>query len=120
MYRDEDILKEAEQLRTQIQALGVVKDYRRVEAQIHRNSDIEQKMNHLKAIQKQAVNFQNYGKDQAYSKTEAEIQSISNEVHELPIVEEFKNAQYDANMLLQMMMDTMSETLNTAVDQTQK
>ena len=69
-------------------------------------------MNRLKAQQKQSVNFQNYGKQNALEQSEAKIQYLKDEINELPIVEEFRSAQYEANDLLQMMVKTMEDRLN--------
>ena len=40
------------------------------------------------------------------------VNHIENEINNLPIVEEFRSAQYDANELLQMMIKTMEDRLN--------
>ena len=69
-------------------------------------------MNRLKAQQKQSVNFQNYGKQNALEQSEAKIQYLKDEINELPIVEEFRSAQFEANELLQLMVSTMEQSLN--------
>ena len=113
MYkRQEDILKHADVLARRINNLEVVKDYQSIEQQIHNNKTIESKMKSLKKQQKQSVNFQNYGKDTAFRQSENQIHHIENEINNLPIVEEFRSAQYDANELLQMMIKTMEDRLN--------
>ncbi|MEJ7443250.1 YlbF family regulator, partial [Staphylococcus warneri] len=44
--------------------------------------------------------------------SENQIHHIEDEINNLPIVEEFRSAQYDANDLLQMMIKTMEDRLN--------
>ena len=51
----------------------------------------------IKIATKQSVNFQNYGKHQAYQKSEKEISQLEKEINALPIVEEFRSAQFEAN-----------------------
>lgn len=112
MYEKEDILKQADSVSNKIKALELIKQYQNVEQQIHKNSSIEQKMKQLKLQQKQSVNFQNYGKHQAYQKSEKEISQLEKEINAIPIVEEFRSAQFEANELLQLMVSTMEQSLN--------
>ncbi|MCI2876121.1 YlbF family regulator [Staphylococcus hominis] len=112
MYEKEDILKQADCVSNKIKALELIKQYQNVEQQIHKNSSIEQKMKQLKLQQKQSVNFQNYGKHQAYQKSEKEISQLEKEINTIPIVEEFRSAQFEANELLQLMVSTMEQSLN--------
>ena len=112
MYSKEDILKHADVLARRINNLEVVKDYQSIEQQIHINKTIEIKMKILKKQQKQSLNIQNYVKDTAFRQSENQIHHIENEINNLPIVEEFRSAQYDANELLQMMIKTMEDRLN--------
>ena len=112
MYEKEDILKQANSVSNKIKALELIKQYQNVEQQIHKNSSIEQKMKQLKLQQKQSVNFQNYGKHQAYQKSEKEISQLEKEINTIPIVEEFRSAQFEANELLQLMVSTMEQSLN--------
>ncbi len=51
-----------------------IKTYQQIEAQIHQNQTIKTKMDMLKKHQKQAVNFQNYGKQNALEQSEHTIQ----------------------------------------------
>lgn len=112
MYEKEEILAEADRISERIKALDTVKDYHNVESQIHQNKNIEQRMKELKKNQKQSVNLQNYGKTQALKASEDKIQHIEENINILPIVEEFRESQTEANELLQMMISTMSDRLN--------
>ena len=105
MYSKDDILKQADQLTSKIQDLDLIKSYQNIEKQIHENRNIESKMNRLKKQQ-------NYGKQHAYQQSEDEIEALEDEINELPIVEEFRSAQYEANDLLQLMISTMEDRLN--------
>ena len=92
MYSEKEIIRKVESLAEKIGKLEVVQDYHNVEKQIH--------------------NFQNYGKQNALEQSEVKIQNLKDEINELPIVEEFRSAQYEANDLLQMMVKTMEDRLN--------
>ncbi|MBU0437465.1 hypothetical protein CD110_05105 [Staphylococcus casei] len=112
MYEKDDILEAATQLSERIKSLDTVKEYHAVEAQIHHNKHIEQRMKDLKKTQKQSVNLQNYGKTEALKQSEGKIHDIEQNINDLPIVEEFRESQTEANDLLQMMISTMSDRLN--------
>ncbi|MGZ2416182.1 cell fate (sporulation/competence/biofilm development) regulator YmcA (YheA/YmcA/DUF963 family) [Staphylococcus caledonicus] len=112
MYTKDEILKQADQLSHKIKGLESIKSYQNIEKQIHDNQTIEEKMKLLKKQQKQSVNLQNYSKKHAYEQSEGEIHTLENEINNLPIVEEFRSAQYEANDLLQMMISTMENRLN--------
>ena len=112
MYSEKEIIRKVESLAEKIGKLEVVQDYHNVEKQIHNNQAIKQKDESFESATKQSVNFQNYGKQNALEQSEAKIQYLKDEINELPIVEEFRSAQYEANDLLQMMVKTMEDRLN--------
>ena len=114
MYDKAAIIAKAQALSDQIKALETVKEYQKVEEQIHRNHHIDDWMADLKQKQKQSVNLQNYGKIEAYKRSEAEIAELEKKINALPIVTEFRESQADANDLLQMMINTMADRLNAA------
>ena len=111
MYSEKKSRK-VESLAEKIGKLEVVQDYHNVEKQIHNNQAIKTKDESFESATKQSVNFQNYGKQNALEQSEAKIQYLKDEINELPIVEEFRSAQYEANDLLQMMVKTMEDRLN--------
>lgn len=112
MYSEKEIIRKVESLAEKIGKLEVVQDYHNVEKQIHNNQAIKQKDESFESATKQSVNFQNYGKQNALEQSEVKIQNLKDEINELPIVEEFRSAQYEANDLLQMMVKTMEDRLN--------
>ena len=54
--------------------------FKRAEAQINENQKIREKIASLKSLQKQAVNFQQYGKEKALSLIEGKIEKIEEEI----------------------------------------
>jgi len=69
----------------------------------------------LKSLQKQAVNFQNYGKERAYNLTEEKIKKIEDELDEMPIVTQFKESQGQVNELLQMVSHAIRQTVTDEI-----
>ena len=74
MY-EKDILKQADSVSNKIKGLELIKQYQNVEQQIHENSSIDQNET-IKIATKQSVNFQNYGKHQAYQKSEKKFLNL--------------------------------------------
>ncbi len=112
MYTKNDVLQQADSIANKINNLETIKTYQQIEAQIHRNQKIQKKMDALKKQQKQAVNFQNYGKQNALAQSEHTIHNIETEINTLPIVEQFQTSQFEANQLLQMFISTLETRLN--------
>src|SRR5699024_11113893 len=112
MYEKDEILAEADKLSQRIQSLDTVKEYQAIEQQIHQNKNIETRMKDLKKTQKQSVNLQNYGKQQALRQSEDKIQDIEQNLNIITIVEEYREIQTEANDLFKMMISTMSNLIN--------
>ncbi|MBE5663081.1 YlbF family regulator [Staphylococcus sp. SS60] len=112
MYTKNDVLQQADSISNKINNLETIKTYQQIEAQIHRNQKIQKKMDALKKQQKQAVNFQNYGKQNALAQSEHTIHNIETEINTLPIVEQFQTSQFEANQLLQLFISTLETRLN--------
>ncbi|QQC96415.1 RicAFT regulatory complex protein RicA family protein [Mammaliicoccus sciuri] len=115
MYTKDDILEQARKLGKMMSETEEVDFFKRAEAQIHENQTVREKMASLKSLQKQAVNFQNYGKDKALAMFEEKIKNIEKELDEMPIVSEFKEAQVEVNELLQMVSHSISHTVTNEI-----
>lgn len=115
MYTKDDILEQARKLGKMMSETEEVDFFKRAEAQIHENQTVREKMASLKSLQKQAVNFQNYGKDKALAMVEEKIKNIEKELDEMPIVSEFKEAQVEVNELLQMVSHSISHTVTNEI-----
>ncbi|WP_409292405.1 RicAFT regulatory complex protein RicA family protein [Peribacillus sp. SCS-26] len=110
-YTKEDILGKADELARMISETEEVDFFKRAEAQINENQKVRELIASLKSLQKQAVNFQHYGKTEALKMTEAKIEAIEQEIDAIPIVQEFKQSQVDVNDLLQMVASSVSNTV---------
>ncbi|WP_335871375.1 RicAFT regulatory complex protein RicA family protein [Bacillus sp. 2205SS5-2] len=110
-YSKEDIIARARELAGMITETEEVDFFKRAEAQINENQKISEKIASIKSLQKQAVNFQQYGKVEALKMVEEKIDKLQEDLDTLPIVQEFKQSQGDVNDLLQMVASTISNSV---------
>ncbi|RFU61610.1 RicAFT regulatory complex protein RicA family protein [Peribacillus glennii] len=114
-YTKDDILAKAEDLAKMIAETDEVDFFKRAEAQINDNQKVREMIASIKSLQKQAVNFQNYGKERAYKQVQDKIDALERELDEIPIVQEFKQSQVDVNDLLQMVASQVSNSVTDLI-----
>ncbi|RFU67853.1 RicAFT regulatory complex protein RicA family protein [Bacillus sp. V59.32b] len=114
-YTKDDILEKAEQLAKMIAETEEVDFFKRAEAQINENQKVREMIASIKSLQKQAVNFQNYGKEKAYNQVQEKIDALEKQLDEIPLVQEFKQSQVDVNELLQMVASQVSNTVTDMI-----
>lgn len=120
IYTKDDIIAKAKEIADMIANTEEVDFFKRAEAQINENQKIREKIASLKSLQKQAVNFQQYGKEKALKMIEGKIEKIEEEIDEIPIVQEFKQSQLDVNDLLQLVSNTIANNVtNQIIESTQ-
>jgi cell fate (sporulation/competence/biofilm development) regulator YmcA (YheA/YmcA/DUF963 family) len=110
-YTKDDIMKRAEELAEMISETEEVDFFKRAEAQIHENQKVREMIASIKSLQKQAVNFQHYGKTEALKMVEAKIENLEKEIDEIPVVQQFKESQTDVNDLLQIVASVISNNV---------
>ncbi|TDM04138.1 RicAFT regulatory complex protein RicA family protein [Macrococcus carouselicus] len=115
MYTNDQILEHAKELGRMMAETDAVDFFKRAEAQIHENQTVREKMASLKSLQKQAVNFEQYGKEKALAMTEEKIAKVEAELDEMPLVDQFKEAQGEVNSLLQMVSHAISQTVTDEI-----
>lgn len=108
LYTKDEIVAKANEIAMMIANTEEVEFYKRAEAQINENQKIRESIASLKTLQKQAVNFQQYGKEKAQGLVEGKIDKIQTEIDEVPIVQEFKQSQMDVNDLLQLVSNAIA------------
>lgn len=116
-YSREEVLSEANALAKQIQELEDVSRYKEIEQRLNQSEKLKNLINNIKALQKQAVNFQAYGKTEALKKVDLEIDEKQAEIDAIPIVEEFKDSQVVINDLLQRVTKTISDEVETSMNE---
>jgi cell fate (sporulation/competence/biofilm development) regulator YmcA (YheA/YmcA/DUF963 family) len=115
VYKKDDIINKAREIADMIANTEEVDFFKRAEAQINENQKVREKIASLKSLQKQAVNFQHYGKEKALKLIEDKIAKIEEEIDELPIVQEFKQSQLEVNDLLQLVANTISNNVTNKI-----
>ncbi|UBH23330.1 RicAFT regulatory complex protein RicA family protein [Macrococcus armenti] len=115
MYTNDEILAKAKELGKMMAETEAVEFFKRAEAQIHETQVVREKMASLKSLQKQAVNFEQYGKEKALGMVEEKIAKVEAELDEMPIVDQFKEAQFEVNGLLQMVSHAISQTVTDEI-----
>ncbi|MCM3616183.1 RicAFT regulatory complex protein RicA family protein [Sutcliffiella horikoshii] len=114
-YTRADIVERAKELAQMIADTEEVEYFKRAEGQINENQKIKEMVASVKSLQKQAVNFQHYGKTEALKKTEAKLDALLAEMDEIPIVQEFKTSQTNVNDLLQLVSSYISKTVTDEI-----
>ena len=114
-YTKEQIVERARELAKMIAETEEVDFFKRAEAQINNNKKIKETIESIKSLQKQAVNFQHYGKHEALKKVEAKIDKLQEDLDSIPVVEEFKNSQVEVNDLLQLVATTISNRVTDEI-----
>jgi len=89
--------------------------FKRAEAQLNENQKVRETIASIKSLQKQAVNFQHYGKTEALKQVEAKIDRLQEELDELPIIQQFQESQINVNDLLQLVANTISNTVTDEI-----
>lgn len=115
MYTKDDIVKQAHELAKMIAETEEVDFFKRAEAQINENQKVREMIASIKSLQKQAVNFQHYGKERALQLVEEKIENLEKELDEIPIVQEFKQSQTDVNDLLQLVASAISNKVTDEI-----
>ena len=116
MYSEDDIIKKTAELTAAIQKTEEVAFYREVEKQIAQNQKISQRVDKIKALQKEVVNLEHYQKVNAAKEINDQIDTLQASINELPIVQQFRHSQMDVNELLQLMMRNMSISVNEEME----
>ncbi|KAB7708124.1 hypothetical protein F9802_05285 [Bacillus aerolatus] len=110
-YTKDDILARATELAKMIAETDEVAFFKEAEAKIHENQKVREKIASLKSLQKQAVNFQHYGKTEALKMVEEKMVRIEQELDEIPVVQQFKESQVEVNDILQIVTSAISNTV---------
>ncbi|PLR69830.1 MULTISPECIES: RicAFT regulatory complex protein RicA family protein [Bacillaceae] len=118
LYTKEEIVAKARELAQMVADTKEVEFFKKAEAQINENQKIREKVASIKSLQKQAVNFQHYSKQEALKQVEDKIDKIQEELDELPIIQEFKESQVEVNDMLQLIAVTISNHVTDEIIRT--
>lgn len=116
-FSDEEIMKKAAQIAAQIASTSQIEFYQQAEAKISANQKVQHLVEEIKQHQKESVNLQHFQKHEAYRRNEEKIRQLQDELDALPIVQEFRQAQEEANDFLQQMVHLVSRRVTEATGQ---
>lgn len=114
-YTKDEIVIKAREIAHMIANTEQVDFFKRAEEQINNNQKVRENIASLKSLQKQAVNFQQYGKERALTIIEEKIAKIEADLDAVPIVQEFKDSQVEVNDLLQMVSVAISNGVTNEI-----
>lgn len=115
LYTKDEIVAKAKEIAHMIANTEEVETFKQIEEQINENQKVREKIASIKTLQKQAVNFQALGKEKALAKMEEKIEQIEKEIDEVPVVQQFKQSQTDVNMLLQLVSNTIANSVTDEI-----
>lgn len=114
-YSRVEIIAKAKELARMMSEADEVDFFKRAEKQINKNKKVAALIAEIKKHQKEAVNLQHFGKEEALKKVEEKINRLTDEVDQIPIVQEFKQSQTEVNQLLQLVTTTISNTVTQEI-----
>ncbi|MFC7061131.1 RicAFT regulatory complex protein RicA family protein [Halobacillus seohaensis] len=114
-YTRKQVVDEAHKLAKMMADIEEIDRFKQIEAKLNDNEKVQSYIKKIKALQKQAVNFQAYGKTEALEKIEKEIDHLQDELDSIPVVAEFKDTQMVINDILQMVSSTISREVTNEV-----
>src|SRR5690625_609807 len=114
-YTRKEVLDEAKKLAAMLAQTEEIERFKQLEVKINNNNKFQKLISRIKALQKQAVNLQAYDKKEALAKVEEKIDSIQDELDEIPIVVEFKEIQQVVNDVLQLVSGTIAREVTNHV-----
>ncbi|WP_232697161.1 RicAFT regulatory complex protein RicA family protein [Brevibacillus daliensis] len=115
VYTDNEILEKAREVAKMISLTKEVDFYKRAEAQIKMNDNVQNLIASLKAKQKQLVMFESMNKTDLVVKVQKEFDELQDQLDSIPIVSEFKQSQSDVNDLLQLVTNVITTTVSERI-----
>lgn len=117
-YSKVEIVAKAKELAKMISETEEVDFFKRAEKQINENNKVSELIEGIKKQQKEAVNLQHFGKHEALKDVEGRINQMTDDVDQIPIVQEFKQSQMEVNQLLQLVTTTISNKVTEEIIKT--
>ena len=115
VYTKDEIVEKAKEIAHMIANTEEVEFFKKVEEQINENQKVREKIASLKTLQKQAVNFQHLGKEKALKMIEGKIATIEEEIDQVPVVQQFKQSQFEVNELLQRVSKAIANNVTNEI-----
>ena len=94
----------------------VITRYQEVKENIKENRALEQLIEAIKSKQKEAVAFEHYAKPAASEKTAAELADLNKQLKDSIAVQQYREALWDANELLENVIGIIQRGIDDAVE----
>ncbi|WP_188205875.1 RicAFT regulatory complex protein RicA family protein [Alkalibacillus aidingensis] len=114
-YTRQEVIQEANELAEKLANIDEIERFKQLEVKINQNTKVQGHIKKIKALQKQAVNLQHYGKGEALQRVEEQIDRLQAELDEIPIVQEFKESQVVVNDILQRVTQTIANEVTNEI-----
>lgn len=111
----EDIMGKAKELAELICTSEEVKQFKQAESQINANERIQQLIASMKKKQKEIVAFESFENKKMVAKIEGEIDTLHEQLENIPIVAQFQQSQSDINYLLQLVISVIRDTVSEKI-----
>ncbi|MDK2779823.1 MAG: hypothetical protein PWP61_120 [Trichococcus sp.] len=97
----------------------VIVRYQEAEESIEDNRALEQLVETIKSKQKEAAAFEHYAKPAAAEKTAAELAGLNKQLKESIAVQQYRDALWDANELLENIIGIIQRGVDDAIEKDQ-
>ena len=97
----------------------VIVRYQEAEESIEDNRALEQLVETIKSKQKEAAAFEHYAKPAAAEKTAAELADLNKQLKESIAVQQYRDALWDANELLENIIGIIQRGVDDAIEKDQ-
>lgn len=94
----------------------VIVRYQEAEENIQGNRALEQLVETIKSKQKEAAAFEHYAKPAAAAKTAAELAQLNKQLEESIAVQQYREALWDANELLENVIGIIQRGVDDAIE----
>ncbi|WP_019425071.1 RicAFT regulatory complex protein RicA family protein [Paenibacillus sp. OSY-SE] len=115
LVRD-DIMAKAKQMAELICTTDEVQHYQQAEKLVQQHKRVQELIPLIKKKQKEIVAFKSFKNVQMVDKIETEINSLQDELDNIPLVVEFQQSQSDVNYLLQLIMSVIRDTVSDKIN----
>jgi len=94
----------------------VIARYQEIEKNVKNNHSLEQLVEAIKSKQKEAAAFEHYAKPAAAEKTAAELAQLNRQLKERIAVQQYREALWDANALLETIIGIIQQGVDAAIE----
>lgn len=111
----EDILKKAKEISDNISKQEEVREFKTAEKLIKDHKKIQGLITKIKLKQQELVNAKHYKKTNYISMLEAELDELNEELHEIPLVQQYQQNQAELNKYIQFIIRTLKGELSERI-----